>query len=100
MNGFDPSALISAASGAGGVITAALLLIGRSERKAKDTAKVIVLQHQADCPVASTLRQEGLVRREEMLAHVDAIRGEVRNGMGELNLRLDRIFDRLAGRAS
>lgn len=100
MNGFDPSALISAASGAGGVIAAALLLIGRSEKKTKDTAKVIVLEHQTNCPVSAVLRQEGLVRREEMLAHVDAIRGEVRHGMGELNSRLDSIFDRLAGRTS
>ena len=96
MNGFDPSALISAASGAGGVIAAALLLLGRSEKKTKDISKLVVLEHQTDCPVSAALRQENLVSRQEMLAHIEVVRGEVRTGMGGMNGRLDKIFEWLS----
>ena len=99
MGGFDPSALISAASGAGGVIVAALFLLTRRDQKTKDTAKIVVLEHQTDCPVSAQLREEGGAQREEMVRRIESLGGEVREGMRNVNVRLDRIFERLGQRS-
>lgn len=94
----DPNVLISAASGAGGVVVAALLLLARRDQKTKDIARTIVLEHQTDCPVAAQLREESITYREETMKRIDSLGREVRDGMFNVNGRLDRIFDRLGGR--
>jgi hypothetical protein len=96
MNGFDPSALYSAVSGAGGVIAAALLLLSRSEKKMKAISETTVLEHQRDCSVGTRLRGETTVQSAELRVSIGELRGEVREGLLSMNLRLDRILERLS----